>query len=116
MWGGAGGGGWRAREPEPDVPTRLSLVGVRGAVGGILGQRMVCVMGLVQQDFLKAQLPSSRSSPGSAHLHVRASLPGESIQALLVSEETAARVVGNGGQPKAETRITQREKQEEPVK
>lgn len=39
-----------------------------------------------------------------------------SCQAPLVSGETAVQAVGNGGQPKAETEITQREKQEGSMK
>lgn len=65
-------------------------------------------------------LPSSHSSLGLAGLQVRTSLPQESTQDPVSPhcclEKWQPRVVGNGGQPNAETKITQREKQEEPKK
>lgn len=41
---------------------------------------MVCVAGLAPWVSLKARLPQPHSSPGSAHIQVRTSLPSESTQ------------------------------------
>ena len=102
------------------VPTHLSLA---GGGGGILG--LCSLPGGAHgrpgrgEGSHKARLPSSCNTLGSAHLSVRASLPTESTWDPVRPHrclETSGRSGGKRWSAKSRKRITQREKQEEPVK
>lgn len=96
-------GRFQLRPPRP---------GLAGGGGGTLGQS--CLPAGVcgrpgPAGFPESLAPTATQAlPTSKSGHV-CPLPGP-------TGETAARVVGNGDQPKAETKITQREKQEGPAK
>lgn len=117
-WGGA-------RESEQDVLSCARLLWAHQGggwkhSGSVLSYLVPCAAGLTWQLSCKPSSPLLPWLPGTRlPLLWGKSAPrrytGPS-QAPWVSGEMADQMVGNGGQPKAETKITQREKKEESMK